>query len=174
MNHRFVALLTIASTLWGLADSASAIQATVAPGVTTQGGWTFNLALARDWQRRWFESDRGHLSGYWQIGYTAWEAGRVGGTAHSVSAAPVFVYTFTGPDLQPFIEFGIGAAAFSRSRVGDQDLGSVLHFEDRLGAGIQLSGGQRLALRVIHYSNAGLKDPNDGIESWALVYSRPF
>lgn len=172
MNSQLPILLAICFGL--IASSASATTLTVAPGVTDQGGWTANIGLGFDWDKRWFESERGYLSGYWQAGYTAWEGGRVGNTAHSVSAAPVFVYTFTGGERRPFIEFGIGAAAFSRSRVGDRRLGSRLHFEDRLGAGIAFGNGRRLGLRVIHYSNAGLKDPNQGINSWSVVYSHSF
>lgn len=74
---------------------------------------------------------------------------------------------------KPFIEAGIGVAAFSGTRVGDQNLGSSLNFEDRIGAGLKFANGQSVGVRAIHYSNAGLKQPNDGIESYSLFYKIP-
>lgn len=71
------------------------------------------------------------------------------------------------------IEAGIGVAAFSGTRVGDQNLGSSLNFEDRIGAGLKFANGQSVGVRAIHYSNAGLKQPNDGIESYSLFYKIP-
>jgi lipid A 3-O-deacylase len=32
----------------------------------------------------------------------------------------------------------------------------------------------RVGVRVIHYSNAGLSEPNEGIESYSLFYSMNF
>lgn len=75
--------------------------------------------------------------------------------------------------IKPFIEAGIGVAAFSGTRVGDQNLGSSLNFEDRIGAGLKFANGQSVGVRAIHYSNAGLKQPNDGIESYSLFYKIP-
>lgn len=146
---------------------------TIAPGVTGEGGYALNLSLSRDWQRRWLESDSGYLGGYWNFGWTGWND-RTSRDVHTLSVSPVFVYRFTGPGWQPFIEFGVGVAFFSGRMIDGHDLGSRTHFEDRLGFGLELDGRQRLAVRVIHYSNGGLKKPNEGINAWSLVYSRDF
>jgi lipid A 3-O-deacylase len=50
-------------------------------------------------------------------------------------------------------------------------LGSSFNFEDRIGAGVKIGDTQRVGIRAIHYPNAGIKEPNDGIESYALFYS---
>ncbi|HIE1930229.1 TPA: lipid A 3-O-deacylase, partial [Pseudomonas aeruginosa] len=50
---------------------------------------------------------------------------------------------------------------------------SSLNFEDRIGAGLKFANGQSVGIRAIHYSNAGLKQPNDGIESYSLFYKIP-
>lgn len=85
----------------------------------------------------------------------------------------MFVYEFAGPGARPFIEAGVGVALFSATDVGHRNMSSAFHFEDRLGAGLRLVDGTRLGVRAIHYSNAGLKMPNEGIESYALFVSRP-
>ncbi|WP_220338398.1 acyloxyacyl hydrolase [Wenzhouxiangella sediminis] len=156
------------------ASDADATELMLAPGVTSGGETTANVSLAFDWNKRWFESETGHLSGYWNVAYTWWEAGRFGSDEHSISVSPVLVYRFNAEGWEPFVELGVGAAYFSDDRVGDQRLGSRAHFEDRFAVGVQMNERDALRLRIIHYSNASLKEPNEGINSWSLVYSRRF
>lgn len=149
-------------------------QLSAAVGVTGQGQMTWRAGLAHDWDKRWWQGERGYLTGYWDTAYTYWEGGDEGSAAHSLSFSPILVYQFHGERLRPFVEFGIGVSLFSSTDVGDQEMGSAFHFEDRLGVGLALPDGSRLGLRATHYSNAGIKNPNDGIESYALFYSHPF
>jgi lipid A 3-O-deacylase len=104
--------------------------------------------------------------------------GRAGGlhktaSNHSLSFSPVFVYEFAGERFKPYIEAGIGIAAFSSTELEDNDLGSSFQFEDRIGFGVRFAG-QEVGLRALHYSNAGLKQPNDGVESYSLHYRMSF
>ena len=75
--------------------------------------------------------------------------------------------------MQPYIEAGIGVAAFADTDLEDNDLGSSFQFEDRLGAGLRFSG-QEIGIRALHYSNAGIKQPNDGVEAYTLHYRTSF
>ena len=163
---------TIAAALLSLsAFSVSAAEISGAVGATSQGGLTARVGMGFGWDKSWFETDTGRLTGYWDAGYTYWEAGDASGGAHSLSFAPVFVYEFGSGNVKPFIEAGIGVAVFSGTSAGDQELGSAFNFEDRIGAGLKIGETQRVGLRAIHYSNAGIKQPNDGIESFSLFYS---
>lgn len=117
------------------------------------------------------ESSTGKLTGYWDLGYTYWEGGDEAGGRHSLSFAPVFVYEFGSGQLKPFLEAGIGISVFSGTTAGDQKFGSAFNFEDRIGAGLKIGDTQKVGLRATHYSNAGISEPNDGIESYALFYS---
>lgn len=171
MSRPLLLSLLGAGCLFGAA-AASALDGSAALGTTAQGELTYRLGVSRDWQQRWLASDRGHLGGYWDAAYTHWQAGEHS-AAHSLSFSPVFVYEFAGAGARPFIEAGVGVALFSGTDVGHRNMSSAFHFEDRLGAGLRLEDGTRLGVRAIHYSNAGLKMPNEGIESYALFVSRP-
>ncbi len=103
--------------------SAQAADVSAAVGATGQSGMTYRLGLSWDWDKSWWQSSTGRLTGYWDAGYTYWEGGDEGAGKHSLSFAPVFVYEFAGDSIKPFIEAGIGVAAFSGTRVGDQNLG---------------------------------------------------
>ncbi|CAG8863575.1 Lipid A deacylase PagL [Pseudomonas fluorescens] len=163
-----LALLALSS-----ANFAQAAEVSAALGATSQGDLTYRIGLSSNWNNKWFESSTGHLGGYWDAAYTYWEGGDASG-AHSLSFSPVFVYEFSGFTYTPYIEAGIGLAAFSKTEVGDQRLGSSFNFEDRIGLGLKLPGEQKVGLRAMHYSNAGIKQPNDGIESYSLFYSKAF
>lgn len=104
--------------------SAQAADVSAAVGATGQSGMTYRLGLSWDWDKSWWQTSTGRLTGYWDAGYTYWEGGDEGAGKHSLSFAPVFVYEFAGDSIKPFIEAGIGVAAFSGTRVGDQNLGS--------------------------------------------------
>ncbi|MBC2656964.1 acyloxyacyl hydrolase [Pseudomonas sp. MSSRFD41] len=149
----------------------NAAELSGAIGATSQGGLTARVGMGFGWDKSWFESSTGRLTGYWDSGYTHWEAGDASGGAHSLSFAPVFVYEFGSGNVKPFVEAGIGVAVFSGTSAGDQEFGSAFNFEDRFGAGLKIGETQKVGIRAIHYSNAGIKQPNDGIESYSLFYS---
>ena len=133
----------------------------------------YRLGAQFDFNSRWFASSLGHLSGYWDAGYSFW-SGDDASSKHSVSLMPAFVYEFAGDTVKPYLEAGIGVAAFSSTHVESNNLGSAFQFEDRLGAGLRFAGGHELGIRVAHYSNAGIKQPNDGIEAYTLHYRMNF
>ncbi|MVF49423.1 acyloxyacyl hydrolase [Pseudomonas monteilii] len=164
-------VLAAAAALSLFAASAGAAELSGALGATSQGGITARAGVGFNWDKSWFESSTGRLTGYWDAGYTYWEAGDASGGAHSLSFAPVFVYEFGSGNVKPFVEAGIGLAVFSGTSAGDQDFGSAFNFEDRIGAGLKIGETQKVGIRAIHYSNAGIKQPNDGIESYSLFYS---
>ncbi|MCQ4264431.1 acyloxyacyl hydrolase [Stutzerimonas stutzeri] len=172
MKKRFALPLALA-LLTGTA-SATAAEFSGSLGVTGQGDMSYRAGLAFDWDKSWLNSDTGHLSGYWDAAYTYWEGGDDYTAAHSLSFAPVFVYEFSGFKYTPFVEGGVGVAFFSKTDVGEQQLGSSFNFENRIGAGLKLPHAQKVGIRAMHYSNAGIKQPNDGIESYSLFYSRQF
>ena len=173
MKSRIAASLAAAVLAFAGANLAQAAQVTGAVGVTSQGDMTYRAGLSFDRDKQWFETSVGHLTGYWDAGYTYWEGGDASG-AHSLSFSPVFTYEFSGFTYTPYIEAGIGIAAFSKTRVGDQRMGSSFNFEDRIGLGLKLPSEQKVGIRAIHYSNAGIRQPNDGIESYSLFYSKGF
>lgn len=81
---------------------------------------------------------------------------------------PALRWTFD-TTRQLFVEGSIGAAFFLTTRVEDRQLSTAFQFQDRIAAGLPLGRGE-LALSLTHYSNAGIKRPNDGFEVLSLGY----
>lgn len=153
---------------------AQAADLSLAVGATGQSDMTYRLSLGFDWNKAWWQTSTGQLTGYWDAAYTYWESGEEGSGKHSVSFTPVFLYEFKAGSVNPYIEAGLGAAIFSGTRVGNKQLGSAFNFESRLGMGLKFAGNQAIGIRAMHYSNAGIKQPNDGIESYNLYYRLQF
>lgn len=169
---KFCAFAALAVFSFGVSNAAQAADVTAAIGQSGDYTMVYRLGAQWDWDKSWMQSSVGRLTGYWDLGYTYWDGDKTASN-HSLSFAPVFVYEFAGQSVRPYVEAGIGVAAFSSTELEDNDLGSSFQFEDRLGVGLRFSG-QEIGLRAIHYSNAGLKQPNDGVEAYTLHYRMSF
>ncbi|HLA31833.1 MAG TPA: acyloxyacyl hydrolase, partial [Pseudomonas sp.] len=161
--NKVVTLAALAALSLGQMAAVRAADMSFAIGQSSESTMVYRLGAQFDFNRSWFETDVGRLTGYWDAGYTFWD-GDDTSSNHSLSVTPVFVYEFAGGNVKPYIEAGIGVAAFAHTELEDRDLGSSLQFEDRLGFGLRFAG-QEVGLRALHYSNAGLKQPNDGVEA---------
>jgi lipid A 3-O-deacylase len=122
----------------------------------------YRLTLRKDFRSRWFESDFGYLSGYWEGSLNYW-SGR-GDENYGIALSPVFAYYFDiSSTFRPYLEAGVGASLWSETRMGPRNLSTNFLFEDRIGTGVRV-GSWDLSFRYMHYSNASIKKPNDGID----------
>ena len=169
---KLCALVAAAALSCVAMSAAQAADVTVAIGQTGDSTLVYRLGAQWDWDKSWMQSSVGRLTGYWDLGYTYWDGDKTASN-HSLSFAPVFVYEFAGQSVRPYVEAGIGVAAFSSTELESNDLSSSFLFEDRLGVGLRFAG-QEIGLRAVHYSNAGLKQPNDGVEAYTLHYRMSF
>lgn len=166
---RLLITSTISALVLGLSvQQAAAVDLTAAVGRTEKSTSTLRIGLQKDFQSRWWQSDVGALTGYWDAGYTFWQGDKRSDN-HSLSFSPVLVYEFNADVFKPYIEAGIGVSLFENTRIESRRLGSSFQFEDRLGFGVRFYN-QALGVRAMHYSNGGLKSPNDGIEAYSLHY----
>ncbi|AMB84319.1 lipid A 3-O-deacylase [Pseudomonas agarici] len=171
MKRLFCLAVLAAATLgYGVTAQAAGLEFSV--GQTGDSTEVYRLGLQSDWDKSWLQSNVGRLTGYWSGAYSYWD-GDTKSSNHSLSFSPVFVYEFSGTSIKPYLEAGIGVALFAHTELEDNQLGSSFQFEDRLGFGLRFAGGHELGVRATHYSNAGIRMPNDGVESYALHYTMP-
>jgi lipid A 3-O-deacylase len=169
---RLFCLAAIAAALMGQSITAQAAGVEFGVGQTGNSTMTYRLGMQFDWDKSWLQSDVGRLTGYWSGAYTYWEADKTSNN-NSLSFSPVFVYEFAGQTVKPYVEAGIGVAFFSHTKLDDSRMGESFQFEDRIGFGVRFAGGHEVGIRATHYSNAGINDWNDGVESYALHYTMP-
>ncbi len=152
------------SSVQGLADDSS--------GLFLGGGSAYHkinvarLGYELPFSRPLSEDAIGYLSGNWEfsLGYWDWKLDQ----NYTLGISPVFYYAF-GPDFYGttfYIELGVGTAFLSKKYFEKRDLSSHFQFEDQLGMGLMWNGHPRVkvSLRYLHYSNFGIREPNQGID----------
>ncbi len=121
----------------------------------------YRLGWRRDFSH-WLKNRWVPLSGYFETSLNYWNGSE--NSIFAIAFSPVFaLHLCRDCKYTPYIEAGIGAALLSRTTIDDRDLGSTFQFEDRLGVGVK-RGDFDLHVRYMHYSNAGLSWPNNGID----------
>ena len=110
------------------------------------------------------------LGGYWEANLGYWDNrsnGRTADELFDIGFTPVFRLqqnSITG--LSPYAELGVGIHFLSRTSVSTQrQFGSSFQFGDHYGAGVRFGdrGRYDIGYRYQHLSNAGIKQPNQGI-----------
>jgi lipid A 3-O-deacylase len=139
------------------------------------------LGLQWDWSGGplWTHGDW-QLGGYWEASYNYFHHFSAN-TAHNRhlhiwAISPVFVLRSPAwRTWQPYVELAIGAAYFSDKNIAGRVTGSHYQFEDRAAFGVRFGPQQQydLNLRVLHYSNADLADPNPGYDLLMLNLTLP-
>jgi lipid A 3-O-deacylase len=98
-----------------------------------------------------------------------WKKG--GDEVYVAGLSPVVTYYFGKPEylVHPYIEGGVGGALLSETEIGvSREFSTAFQFEDRVGAGVQIKNFD-LCFRYMHYSNARIKEPNDGIDIFMIA-----
>ena len=107
-----------------------------------------------------------------EIGLAHWSAdkGSQPASAWQLSAIPLWRWRLN--DQSPwFVEGGVGATLFNHTRFAGESISTAFQFGDHLGLGYQFRTGDSLSLRLSHYSNAMIKEPNPGLTMLQLTYS---
>lgn len=129
-------------------------------------GLTQMLRVAADWPFRSFvKKPTWWFGGYWQLSASNWHTDWVGAYGHSeqiLALSPVFRLQYK----HFYWDFGVGASLVSKTRFSDRCVTSHGHFEDRMGWGFTFGPEDRyqIGYLYIHYSNAGLAKPNNGLD----------
>lgn len=184
--------LSIATALIAFAAPSYADERTGAPTISLRpdalfvqvgdGERTRTTTLGLAWNLPWStRASSGVLSGYLDASIGRWWIVD-GYSAHGpwvtqVGLTPVLRYRWGGEQARWFAELGIGVNALMPI-IDDDDrrFSTAFNFGDHLALGRDFGEGGReeLALRVQHYSNGGIKQPNPGINFLQLRYSHRF
>ena len=167
---------TLAALLLTVVHGSATAQPVVSPAST--GAWSLQYGVDSDvrrltvnyetpvWWSYQLRASRIDLVGEFGLSYWRVHGGSGGPrNAWQASAIPMFQWWLT-PRF--YVEAGVGATVFNRTKIGEQNLGSAFQFGDHIGVGYQINDSVRVNLRASHFSNAGIKEPNDGVNSFQL------
>ncbi|HEA18477.1 MAG: acyloxyacyl hydrolase [Pseudoalteromonas prydzensis] len=91
-----------------------------------------------------------------------------------LALSPVFQYPIGSvANIPLYFEAGIGVSLINDTHFAGKNVSTHYQFEDRLGF-VADFGKTKAALRYLHYSNAGFKSPNPGLDFISLSLARRF
>ncbi len=76
--------------------------------------------------------------------------------------------------LRPYLEIGLGINYLTRSELGDDQYSTRFQFGEHLGAGIAMRDDFFAGVRISHYSNGGLMQPNNGLNAAQVLIGARF
>jgi lipid A 3-O-deacylase len=154
-----------------LATGASSVPAL--DGVSLELGKNGSYEMARlgaqwQWQKRWLDSGKRHIGGYWDLSAAQWSADAPAGLNDSlVDIGFTPTLRWQANDLRGvYLEAGIGLHFLSHTSLGGRRFSTAFQFGDHLGLGYRFGakGAYDLSYRFQHHSNADIKKPNAGMD----------
>lgn len=169
-----VSSVVLSSLLSPLATSAN--DHVIAVDYIRGEGDVEGIKLAYQYHTDYLSSFSPLLGMYFETSVNFWEYGteNVHDTNFVLAASPVIRYEFAQWHGNPiYAEFGIGVSLLDDTKFAGKDVSTHYQFEDRLGVVYKFGQGQKnsVALRYFHYSNAGFKSPNPGLDFLSVSYS---
>ena len=137
------------------------------------------IKMAAQFHSDWLRDYSEHLHLYFESSVNFWEYGEQNShdTNFVLALSPVIWYPLGTVANKPlYVEFGIGVSFLSDTNFAGKDVSTHYQFEDRLGLVYPLDDehSHHVALRYFHYSNAGFKKPNPGLDFFSLSYLHYF
>ena len=174
MKKWFLILSLCCFTINSFAEDTQFInEISISIGESKDNIGIYRLGVKKDFETTFFESDYGWLSGYYEASLNYWE--KESDKIYSIALSPVFVYYMgrKSNTIHPYIEGGIGVSYLSDTMIKSRNMTTNFNFEDRIGVGIRMESFDFNA-RYMHYSNASIKQPNDGIDIFIFTMSYIF
>jgi lipid A 3-O-deacylase len=150
------------------AASADPFGVQVAAGVADHGVRKVDLGLVWDPNLTWWDIGGWHfaLIGEAHVAYWHTGEGNVHSSIYEAGVTPVIRFIKGSGAIRPFIEAGAGVRLLSHPSISSSyTLSTAFQFADMVGVGAQLGSRQQYqaGFRFQHVSNAGIKEPNPGI-----------
>ncbi len=150
--------------LWG----QSRLSYGIGLGQSKNGIDIYRVAMQKPYEPMFYQNSYFLLTGYHEGSFNVWQNDQK--NVYALAYSPVFTAEFvTNSGYTPYIEAGIGFSLISDTFARHKNMSSHFQFEDRLGVGIKTEKTD-IYLRYMHYSNAGIKKPNDGLDLFMVGF----
>lgn len=137
---------------------------------------TATIGLKWDWHRSWRLGRRTWVTGYNELSIGHWRADSGGGEAivTQVGLTPTLRFWPSGEERGWFYEGAIGINVLTPVyRTRQKRFSTAFNFGDHIAVGYRLPSNWEWALRLQHFSNAGIEHPNPGEDFIQLRVTMP-
>ena len=116
------------------------------------------------------ENGKWWMPSHAQLGASVWRVPDIAGTTRRLDLSVSGIWRTERP--WGYAEAGFGPYLLSKTiHNDDTSMPSSLEFGSHLGVGLRLAKNQTLGIGIQHLSNAGIKQPNGGINLLLLQYT---
>lgn len=172
--------ITVAALLFGWHCGSYAVDSASVEFATGNKTQMARIGMQWKWKNQWWQSNGTHIGGYWDLTAAQWRGTRFQNNPNnsqnitSIGITPVFRFQ---NDTQKgfYAEAGIGAHYLSDLYNNNgRRLSTRFEFGDHLGIGYVFQNNVDLGLKAQHFSNGGIKEPNNGVNFAVVRLSYPF
>lgn len=122
----------------------------------------YRIAYRIDFDNVLYHKNDISLNGYYETSLNYWNGKQ--DDIYGIAFSPVLLLTLCNScEYKPYIELGSGPSLISDTKIDSRNMSSIFQFENRIGFGVE-SRNFNFYVRYMHYSNAGIKQPNQGID----------
>lgn len=157
--------------------AADAVHVAIGDGVESLPGKTqgrfAQIAARQDWGGDWSPPDGSwKVVGFWEADVSLFDNGSQQFQAAGISA----MGRIHEAGRRLYIEAGLGLHLLSAKHFGETELSTPFQFSSRVGVGVTFGPDSRheIGYRLWHLSNAGIKNPNPGLNFHVLYYGVRF
>lgn len=153
----------------GIQSSSHAVDSASVEAGTGNQTRMVRFGAQWNWASKWWQSNDTHIGTYWDLTLAQWR-----GT--QFQNRPDAIQNITDIGITPVLRFqrdsktglyaeaGIGAHLLSRVYNNNgHDLSTAFQFGDHIGIGYVFANKLDLGLKIQHFSNGGIKQPNNGV-----------
>ena len=133
-----------------------------------------------NWNNQWWQSHGNHIGGYWDLSLAQWRGQRYQNNPDATQNITVIgitpVFRWQNDNKMGFYgEAGVGANLFSQLYDNNgRRLSTAFEFGDHVGVGYIFQNKLDMGIRLQHYSNGGIKQPNSGVNFAVMRVSYRF
>ena len=182
-NKRLTRLMKLAIASLSLAFLPTASHAIDSTSVEFAAGnktKMLRLGAQSEMNNRWWQSNGTHIGAYWDLTVAQWRQQQYQSSPgrskniFDIGITPVFRYQ-NDTKLGLYGEIGIGAHVLSDLYDNNERrLSTRFQFGDHLGIGYVFSNKLDVGLKYQHFSNGGIKQPNNGVNFGVIRASYKF
>jgi lipid A 3-O-deacylase len=172
--------LAVAMALIAMHTSSHAIDHISSEFSTGNKTKMLRVGAQWDWQSKWFQSNGTHLGGYNDVSAAFWHNSQhnniPGSTQNLWDVGIRQVLRFQNDNkLGFYAELGTGPHLLSTLYNNNgRRFSTAFNFGNQIGIGYIFSNKVEVALKIQHFSNASIKQPNNGANFATIKVAYPF